>query len=168
MAKRLLVRTPKTADGRTILYDENKQPIYVETILMPAAKIYLQTLNTKLPKVLQHEFSYVDVPDETPGISNAELKTRLKQLEAQNEKETLEQRIKELEEKLAKKDAPENKLSIAPTALGAGSGDAPVVTAAEKIALIKEAKTAAVVDAIVGTDDRTSVVKAAEKRKGEF
>jgi hypothetical protein len=179
MARKLKVTSPKTVDGRTLQYDSKKQPIYSTSIVELSARGPLDRLNAKLPGHLKHEIEEIEVADDVLGIPNSELKDRLQQLENMNEKKTLENKIAELELQLGLRKKEEQKTE-APVAQinndqanGKETSSIPPVslpekTATEKIALIAEAKTAEEVDAIVGTDERKTVIAAVEKRKASL
>lgn len=64
MAKKLLVRTPATRDGRTLVYDENRQPVFRETILELSARRGLESENATRAEHMRHEFTEIDVPDQ--------------------------------------------------------------------------------------------------------
>jgi hypothetical protein len=49
----LKVETPVTTDGRTLAYDENKQPIYRTTFLPITARTELLRNTSKLPEYLR-------------------------------------------------------------------------------------------------------------------
>ena len=74
-SKKLLVKTPVSTDGLSPSHDENKQPIYRETIVEPGSKKLFESLNADLPKVLRHEFETVDVDDETGQVVKAKTTT---------------------------------------------------------------------------------------------
>lgn len=59
--KKLLVRTPRTSDGRNPDYDDKRQVIYTETVVEPYAKKFLESENATRPTVLRHEFEEVQV-----------------------------------------------------------------------------------------------------------
>lgn len=63
MAKKLLVRTPATKDGRTLVYDENRQPVFRETILELSARRGLESENATRAEHMRHEFREIEVPD---------------------------------------------------------------------------------------------------------
>lgn len=161
MATKLLVKVPRTRDGVNLIYGPDKQVLYAEHIVELAAKKGLLSINAKKADHLKSIIEEIDVPDPTvKSIPNADLKKRLEELEKLDEKAGYEKRIAELEAKLLGKEVNN----------GNGNADAPPVNiaAAEKVTQIKAATTVAEIDAIVGTDDRASVIAAAEKRKGQL
>lgn len=60
MPQKLLVRTPKTADGQSPLI-ENGKVAYKETLVEPGSKKYFESLNATIKQHLRHEFQLVDV-----------------------------------------------------------------------------------------------------------
>lgn len=63
MAKKLLVRTPVTRDGITLVYDENRQPRFKETIVEPWARKEFESLNSSMAEHLRHELIDIEVSD---------------------------------------------------------------------------------------------------------
>ncbi len=107
MAKKLLVRTPQTKDGVNLLYNDEKQVVYKESIVELSAKKGLESLNATLPKHLRHELSEIEVADvSAASSSNEELKKKLAELEAQKEKDELLKRISDLESERDGKSTP--------------------------------------------------------------
>jgi hypothetical protein len=70
MAKKLLVRQPKTTDGITIAYDDKQQPIYKEAIVEPWAKKQFESLNGSLPPHLRYTFQEIEVDEEAQHAQN--------------------------------------------------------------------------------------------------
>jgi len=65
--KKLLVRTPQTVDGKNLAYDENKQPVFSETVVEPYAKKFLESENAQRAEHLRHEFQDVEVEYDAEG-----------------------------------------------------------------------------------------------------
>jgi len=65
MAKQLLVKTPQTTDGNTLLYDEDNKAVFKENIMGIGAKKHLESQNNKLPKHLKHIIT--EISDEAPA-----------------------------------------------------------------------------------------------------
>lgn len=98
MSKKLLVKTPHTLDGKTLQYDDQKQPVYRNSIVELTARKNLESLNASLPKHLRHEFEVIEVEDQAAqGSSTEQLKKKLGELEAEKENQELRKRIAELE-----------------------------------------------------------------------
>jgi BMFP domain-containing protein YqiC len=158
MAKKLLVRTPVTTDGVSLVYDENKQPVYRSSIVELAARKGLESINATLPKVLRHEFEVVEVEEDAKSASNEDLKAKLADLEQQEEKAKLERRIEELEAKLSGQSG--------------AAGDSTVtdekLKAADVVAKIQAAETVAQVEDLAKDDTRKTVQDAAAKRTAEL
>jgi hypothetical protein len=116
MSKKLLVRTPQTKDGVNLLYNDEKQVVYKESIVELAAEKGLKSLNATLPTHLRHEFKVIEVDEATAqSSSNEELKKKLAALEEENETEKLKQRIAELEaerDSKTKPAAPDNTTEV--------------------------------------------------------
>ncbi len=177
MAKKLLVLTPVTKDGTTLLYDDNKQPIMKETIVELGAKKNFESLNSKLPPQLRHDFGEIVVPDRIKGTSNAELTRRLSELESRKEKTTLEARIAELEAQLAENKGPalvsnsepaadiQSPVPPATISTEADAGLKPVPEVLEKIA---KAKTKEAVGKITLGETRQEVIDAGLARIAEL
>ena len=97
MAKKLKVLVPRTKDGKNLVYDENKQPIYDSHILELTARAGLESISAKLPEHLRYKISVVDDEDKVIEISSlvneqiaakdAEIEALKKQLEAAAAKE---------------------------------------------------------------------------------
>jgi len=153
MALKLLVKTPKTINGVTLLYDADKKVVYRENIMELAAEAGLRELNAKLPEHLRHEITKVEVKE--VGVANSkinELKKRLAELEAEKEDKELLAKIAELE---GKGDA--------------GNGDAKKpAQVKELVALIEAAETVEQVNEIAGTDERKGVLDAKTKKIAEL
>src|SRR4029077_4906802 len=58
--KYLRVRTPRTSDGTTLVYDDNGQVLYDETELPLTALKHLERRNLKLPKMLKLLITVID------------------------------------------------------------------------------------------------------------
>lgn len=68
--KKLLIKTPYTRDGRTLVYDENRQPIFKESLVedTPFVRKQFESLNSSTPEHLRHELVEVDVPVAKPAV----------------------------------------------------------------------------------------------------
>ena len=63
MAKKLRVLTPITRDGRTLEYDEDRQPLYRETFIEPTARKALESENASRAEHMRHIIEEVNIPD---------------------------------------------------------------------------------------------------------
>lgn len=70
MAKKLLIRTPQTTNGIDLAYDEDRQPIFKETLVPIEGKKMFESLNNSMPEQLRAEFKTVEV-DENDRIVTA-------------------------------------------------------------------------------------------------
>jgi hypothetical protein len=155
MAKKLLVRKPVTRNGITLVYDDEKQPVFTESIVELSAKRIFESINASLPTHLRYELKEVDVTEVVAGgSSNDELKKKLEDLEAADEKKRLLARIAELE-------AAQN-----PSTDTSLIGDPEKATVV--IANITEEKTKEQVKNLLGSDERKTVKDAAAKRIAEL
>lgn len=151
MARKLLVKTPKTTNGSTLVYDENKNVVYKESYMELAAKGSLIELNQKLPKHLQHIITEVEVQEANAVSSKtSELKRKLAALKEQNELADLEKQIAEEEAKLS--GGQESKEDSGKTA------------APEVIAAINAAESVYAVNKLIEGETRKTVLSAAEKK----
>lgn len=103
MAKKLLIRTPVTSDGKNLVYDENKKVIYKESYAELSAEQLLKEQNALLPEHLRSEISKVELPEDAEGATVAALRKRIKELEDRKEVEALQNKVAELEAELAAK-----------------------------------------------------------------
>jgi len=171
MAKKLLVKTPHTLDGKTIQYDANKQVIYRKSIVELTARKNLESLNASLPKHLRHEFEEVEVEDQATGSSTDQLKKKLAELESEKENRELRQRIAELEAEKAEalKKTSETKDDAGSASNEGGSNEKPKQAKAEEvIAKVAVAETVDAVKALAEGDARKTVQEAATKRIAEL
>jgi hypothetical protein len=60
MAKKLLVRTPKTRDGLTPVMTPEGQRVFTHSIVEPWARAELESLNNTRAAHLKHEFEDID------------------------------------------------------------------------------------------------------------
>ena len=161
MAKKLLVRTPQTNNGTTLVYDDKKQPVYKESIVELAAKKGLESINAKLPSHLRHEFSVIEVEEGEKGSTVEELKKKLASLEQQSQIVDLQAKIDELELKLKAStqtpaaDASNSNLSLALSKDGKADAG---------ISIIGTLETIDAVNAFIAGEERKTVVDAANAR----
>lgn len=97
ISKKIRIKTPKTIDGKTLVYNKENQVVYTETIVPLSAKKDFVQLNAKLPKHLQHIIE--DVEDQPAAVVSAqpEQKPAASALTAEQQKE-LDEKQKQLEE----------------------------------------------------------------------
>lgn len=67
MAKKLLVRTPKTMDGITPMHDSDDRKLYSESLLPVTAMKHLENENSRRADGMKHKISIVEV-DESGNI----------------------------------------------------------------------------------------------------
>lgn len=151
MARKLLVKTPKTTNGTTLVYDAEKNVVYKKSYMELSAKGSILELNQKLPEHLKHIIEEVEV-DEPNAVSSkkADLKKKLAELKEQNE-------LADLEKQIA---AEEAKISGGQEA----TEDAGKNPATEVIAAINAAETADAVNALIEGESRKTVLNAAQKK----
>lgn len=144
MSKKLLVKVPRTKDGVNLVYGPDKQVLYAEHIVELAAKKGLESINAKKAEHLRSIIEEIDVPDSAvKSIPNADLISRIKELEEMDVKAGYEKRIAELEAKLLGKEV--NKDTGAETvtedkAVETIAAEAGVETSAETIQKVEKVK----------------------------
>lgn len=173
MAKKLLVKTPVTVDGKNLLYNKDKQPQYATSILELAARKGLESLNSRLPEILRHEIEEIEVLDEVSISSSTEdLKKKLLELEAESENHKLRQRIAELEAEKAQRDASKDEPSLdvaqRTTVKDAVRADIKGMKAEDAIATIAALNNPEEIKAVIEGEQRKTVLEAAEKRLAEL
>lgn len=60
MAKKLLVKTPRTTDGSQIKYGKDRMPIFNHTFLPLTAQKHLESENARLEEHLRHSWQIVE------------------------------------------------------------------------------------------------------------
>lgn len=90
MAKKLRVLTPQTTDGQTLAYDENDKVIYNETIVEITAKRDFESINSKLPKQLQHKL--VEFDDEEKAATDGKATGKGAAKDSKDEKPSKEEK----------------------------------------------------------------------------
>lgn len=129
----LRVLTPRTSDGKTLVYDENSQPIWDESHSPLSARKHLDRINDKLAKMYKMKITEVDETGQPEiekllkgaGRPAQEQKTAPVQMpdqadELKNENEALRKQLAEMQKKLTSKPVA-GKTPVKPTA-----GKAPV------------------------------------------
>ena len=99
MAKKLLIKIPKTGNGGQLLYDKNNEPLFQTTIVELGAKALYEDQNAKLPKHLRMSFEEIEVEDAI-SLELSEVRAELKALKEQKELLSQEAEIKALKEEL--------------------------------------------------------------------
>jgi cell division protein FtsB len=84
MANKLKVLVPRTKDGKNLVYDENKQPIFDSHILELTAKSALESISAKLPEHLRYKFEIindVEKPVEVATLVNEQVAAKDAEIE---------------------------------------------------------------------------------------
>lgn len=120
----LRVLTPRTSDGKTLVYDEKSQPIWDESHSPLTARKHLDRINDKLAKMYKMKITEVDetgepeiekllkgagkpaqeqkaAPVQMPDLKINEDKLQADQLKSEND--TLKKQLAEMQKKLASK-----------------------------------------------------------------
>lgn len=179
MAKKLLVRTPKTLDGKSLVYDADKRPVYSESIVELGARKTLESLSASMPKHLRYELEEVDIDESPLGSTNEELKKKLALLEEASETVELKKKIADLEAKLAgkpaeptaaEKEAAEPNIEAAErqSIRDAAVADIKALNAEKGIDAISKVNDPEVLKAVIDGEQRKTVKEAAEKRLAEI
>ena len=129
--RKLKVTSPVTVDGRNLQYDEDKKPMYTESIVELSAKKDFMALNNKLPDHLKKKLEEVEVEEEIPQRADKVLTDKIAETLAAKDLQIDSLKQEVIDAKIAAKDDRiaelERQLALAKTST------TPVITGEEKV-----------------------------------